>query len=85
MTNDPQQTTERELLLELLDSRHAPCWTVAELEAVLNEDPEVVRAPLLIRHALAELARRELVVLDGERVEASAPVRCLDGLNLIAV
>jgi hypothetical protein len=89
MSSDQNPTAEelaymagRAIMLQLLQppEDHPEWWTLAELhEQISDIDPAIVDAEL------ARLAGLGAVVVDGERVKASACARCLDALDLIGV
>ena len=75
-----EEQIERALVLQMLRDDHPERWTRAELEAeVFDFDP------LTVNEALTRLAADGVVILDGERVRASACARRIDALELIAI
>jgi hypothetical protein len=75
-----EEQIERALVLQVLRDDHPERWTRAELEAeVFDFDP------LTVNEALTRLAAVGVVILDGERVRASACARRIDALELIAI
>ena len=89
MSSDQNPTAEelaymagRAIMLQLLQppEDHLEWWTPAEMHKQISDiDPAIVDAEL------ARLAGLGAVVVDGERVKASACARCLDALGLIGV
>jgi hypothetical protein len=80
MTQEQQRQVEVALVLHLLRDDHDETWAVAELEQAMSH-----RGPLVVRQALGELAREAVVAEGGGEVRATAPVRHLDTLGMIAV
>jgi hypothetical protein len=75
-----EEQVERAIVLQVLRDDHPERWTRAELEAeVFDFDP------LTVNEALTRLAADGVVILDGERVCASACARRIDALELIAI
>ncbi len=72
----------RAIMLQLLQppEDHAGWWTPAELHEQISDI-----GPAIVDAELARLAGLGVVVVDGERVKASACARCLDALGLIGV
>jgi hypothetical protein len=71
---------ERAIVFQVLRDDHPEKWTRAELEQEASDID-----PLTVSDALAHLATEDVVILDGEHVEASACTRHLDTLDLIGV
>jgi len=72
--------TQRAVVLQLLRDDHPARWSRVELERELPGDDRTA-----LERALRHLADVEVVVLDGDRVRASAPARYLETLGLICV
>jgi hypothetical protein len=89
MSSDQNPTAEelaymagRAIMLQALrdPDDHPEWWTRVELrEEISDIDPAIVDAEL------ARLVGEGAVLIDGERVKASACARCLDALDLIGV
>jgi hypothetical protein len=75
---DPR--VERAIILQLLRDEHEHCWSRAELEVEISKS-EV----LGLSDALARLDQDGIVRISGESAWASAAVRRLDELKLIAI
>jgi len=71
---------ERAIFLQLLRDDHPRRWSRAELECEFSSI-----APLDISDALARLDAEGVVVVEGERVQASGCARYLDALDVICV
>ncbi|HEV3321849.1 MAG TPA: hypothetical protein VG147_06600 [Solirubrobacteraceae bacterium] len=68
------------IVLQVLRDDHAERWTRAELEQEASDIE-----PLTVSDALMTLGAEGVVILDGERVEASRCARHLDSLELISI
>ncbi len=82
IVGEPAYMAGRAIMLQLLQppEDHRELWTWTELRKQISDiDPAIVDAEL------ARLAELGAVVVDGERVKASACARCLDALGLIGV
>ncbi len=75
-----EEQVERAIVLQVLRDDHPERWTRAELEIeVFDFDP------FTVNEALTRLVADGVVILDGERVRASACARRIDALELIAI
>jgi hypothetical protein len=87
MTNEQRQgewtdeeQAERAIALQVLRDDHPAQWTRAELEAEIGD-----RDAQAIADALMRLEAECVVILDGERVQASACARHMDALGLVSI
>jgi hypothetical protein len=71
---------QRAILLQLLREDHDPAWSVADLKEAVAEHKRV-----RVKDALTELAKRDAVQIQGDRVRATACSRHIDELGLIGV
>lgn len=77
---DGEPATERIIVLELLRKDRSEWWPRAEVLSKLDDiDPDAVRG------SLGHLARRGVLVADGERVRVADSVRHIDALHLICI
>jgi hypothetical protein len=79
-TTHMRQMLEREIILTLLEVDRPHDWTVAALEATLGKVGD-----LSLRDCVDELACRDVVVVEDERVRPSAATRRLEQLDLLSV
>lgn len=82
IAGEPAYMAGRAIMFQLLQppEDHAEWWTLAELHKQISG---IGRA--IVDAELARLAGLGAVVVDGERLKASARARCLDALDLIGV
>ena len=71
---------ERAIVLQVLRDDHPERWTRAELEAEVFDF-----APLVVNEALVRLEAEGVVILNGEKVEASRCARRTDALELVSI
>lgn len=78
--DDALWMAQRAIVLQILRTDKDPRWTLAELQAEIDD-----LNPYALRHALDRLLEESIVVACGNGVVASRAAVHLDGLGMVSI